>query len=312
MKKVVLILAIISVSLAANASYPIWHYAGSYIEFNGNVTKLTVKMYSYDDVDSSEISQKEVFYNQFGKIIKIIESDRWHSYQNIALFEYNTKNQLISESICNTNDSDCRGRYFYYDKIGNKIKELTADVFSSDYYRTYEYFYDDENKMLEDRWYEKADSNKIEKLIRYTKYKYSGNDIYSYDYRVADSTTRMTRETYINGILTEREFDNHKIKYNCEYLENGAIKSHTVIDEFSDGSEMITKTNYTYKYDSAGRLIERNENTEYSGNNEPVEYSEYTYFDKYFNYDNKNNWQRKIAYHQGRKVIIARIFEYFE
>lgn len=273
---------------------------------------LTAYPVSNDPIDYDYLIFAEVLYSKpteiyHGNIHTVKETSYWAE----AVSGQTVKGDIMSNFTHRNNKK-------VYDREGCLVEYMEYEPTNNALDRKVTYEYDDNGLLLESRLYKEL-------------YKGDNDDIYeSFEFRYNDngfakSMTRHDAGKLIGRLEMKQSIsENGNFRYECSsYDEKGQFRKSFSL-EFNRNGQIIEDgfDNYTYRYDSVGRLISVKRHNypyfkyEYDDNGlllsrEDGPEEKCTY--KYEKLDGKGNWIRRVEYDRnGNPVIVTeREIEYY-
>jgi len=269
------------------------------------------------------------FFNELGSLITHTR------FGDKRTYKYNTNNQLIK-----SNRYSLRYRFiidrnkFRYDKNGNLIKKntkspvLILNNITLFYYNDFviHYTYNSNGNLIEDKRFNKLII--FRELWIHYKYQYDslGNRIIEeeLDRNKKGRVVVRKENKYLDDKLVEtftwKEFESEDLYLRdiYEYNEDGTLNVHTkIVYEYGSTEKESNKTinNYSYEYDSNGRLIEETKTVLYIQDNRetPREKTiwQYSDFDVYGNWGKRTFNYINYIDSETRQRLVERKIEYY-
>ena len=258
-------------------------------------------------------------FNELGLLTNIERTDfLLGAKPKKAINTYNTFNQKIKTDWYDESGKKSYQDEFEYDKENNLIKHFRKHPKSSGkvkYYFDYEityYIYDKNSNLIEKKELFKQKNSIRESIKEHIKFQYdsAGNCIIEEKLNSNGHVIERKSNKYLNRKLVEIftwqvfEGEDLYLKDKYEYYEDGTMKSNIHILYRNGSTEEVSFKsfeNYSYEYDSNGRLLEEIKET--SKDDLTIKKSTL----KYNDFDEKSNWRQQII---GKKIIEREIIYY--
>lgn len=264
--------------------------------YNGEGQKLSEIDYSPTSKGWNVTSKNEWQYNTNGDIVEHIAygEDIWTSEivgEKKETYTYNTDNKKTSYTIFSMYSKNwVESKKYEYDEKERIIKEYSYED-NGELSQTYKYEYstDDDNNIIETKYYlqsadnwEEWSKNKIvntydddnnlisvEKFL-WNSYSEKWRNSEKVEYTYDDNNNQTSEATYSWDVSAEKWYSNSS-KSLYSFDGNGNILSEEIYEWKKSDSKWIEKRKYSYEYDVDGRELR---SYVYSFNNETNDWSE--------------------------------------
>ena len=281
---------------------------------NGRIKTLYEKRIHNNRIDSFAY-----YFNELGLLIAE-ESTLFAGLNKKALYTYNSDNQRIKTTMYDKEGNETDYIEFVYENE-NLIKRFYKHAKSTPKitrYFDYEidtYKYDENGNVIEKKAIFKRKDSKNESLREHIKFQYDsiGNCKIEETFNSTGKVVKRKNNEYYNCNLIETftwqifEGEDSYSKDLYEYNENGTMKSHThIVYMYGSTDEEVVKWagNYSYEYDTNGRLIGETKTPIGTDNwYKPMEKTTW----KHIDFDDYGNWIQKTI----DNTIINREIEYY-
>lgn len=281
---------------------------------NGKIKTIYEKRNNNNKIDSLVY-----YFNELGLLIAE-ESSLFAGLNKKAIYTYNSDNQRIKTTMYDKEENETDYIEFVYEnenliKRFYKYAKSTPKITRYIDYEINTYKYDEHRNVIERKEIHKNKNSRSETFQAHIKYQYDSIGNCTIEKRL-DSRGEVVEEKnneYNNGKLIETftwqlfEEEDLYLRDIYEYNNDGTMKSHThIVYMYGSTDEEVVKwtENYSYEYDTNGRLIGETKTPIGTDNwYKPMEKTIW----KHIDFDDYGNWIQKTM----GNTIINREIEYY-